>query len=76
MTKARIGLDNIHWFICLRFWFYQFKFTVNSKNDTRNADDTEQNHALTGMVVVNVPWNNRLEDICNSCNEKGNLSTH
>ena len=27
----------------------------NSKNDTRNADDTQQNHALTGMVVVNVP---------------------
>ena len=23
MTKVRIGLDNIHWFICLRFWFYQ-----------------------------------------------------
>ena len=27
----------------------------NSKNDTRNADDTQQNHALTGMVVVSLP---------------------
>ena len=27
----------------------------NSKNDTRNADDTQQNHALTGMGVVSLP---------------------
>ena len=71
MTKVRIGQDNIQWFICLRFWFYEIK-----KNDTRNADDTQQNHALTGMGVVSLPWNNGLEDICNSCREKGNLSTH
>ena len=28
---------------------------LNSKNDTRNADDTQQNHALTGMGVVSLP---------------------
>ena len=27
----------------------------NSKYDTRNADDTQQNHGLTAMVVVSLP---------------------
>ena len=30
-------------------------FTKFKKNDTRNADDTQQNHALNGMVVASLP---------------------
>ena len=72
MTTVRIRPDNTY----TGLYVYAFDFTKFKKNDTCNADDTQQNHALTGMGVVSLPWNNGLEDSCNSCTEKGNLSTH
>ena len=51
MTTVRIRLDNTRTLVYLS----TLLILRNSKNDTRNADDTQQNHALTGMGVVSLP---------------------
>ena len=72
MTTVRVRPDNSYTSLSV----YAFDFTKFKKRySQRGSYDTQQNHALTGLVVVSLPWNNRLEDTCNSCTEKGNLST-